>query len=600
MLYYIKAPFKYIYNQLHDFYEYEILGYCRPIKPRFRLRPDKYSQFSKWNYFKFRERDYHGWDDTLFGYNPVNFTYQYLVGRFTFENWWLRKKFWKRNYYWQCYHCFLWYRRGQIYVKNDLLADFIKRLIQYGFGTILVVSLTYIPYRYYIIKKFILDEIFKNNVIFRTFNFFKEKILFLYRFFYPWIRNVKNYISKFVKYILQFINILIDILITIYVQIEINFLIVFNYCFYYPLYYYYSFINYFNIYSHYLNIKIILYSIYLYLYLIKINYLKLKYSTFSNLKQILNYILIKLSYIEAVINIPITIIILIIKFVYNSILYKLVFERIIFIIKNFIFYLFNSNLKILFKKWNNFYFYPTYYIHFWFEYIIIFFVHLFNYIKFYHVKFHLIIIDKILRLFDPIYYKIKFYIVWISYNFLLYSELRFCSFKIFTFYYTVRDFLFDDTYLYYFLKYFAIYSFKFVIFLGCLAFFDFYAFYFWFYKMLWLKFLKPRIIAFFWKYIYEPFMWVFAPFPQPPSHRYWFLFFCYYSTYLYFEDLAGEDEEDDDEDQLISPMSIGYYDGFVHKDLFEDRNAYFCEDGIDYQVNKKIPWADKKLKMFIT
>lgn len=563
-----------------DFWYYDILGYYRPRRKRKWFRVWVPKDHPYWHclskYQPFPRPKWYNWTRDRFGARPINFTYEYITLIFQFEQFWIRRKLWLFLHKREFWHMRRFYtRRSWDRFRMDITI-FAYILKAYTVPTL-------VNWGLFIIS----SPLF----IFDTFCEYRKYIR---------IEIINECITVIVKLIERALSIKLHKYFNLFDSPYFSFrAFPFKYFKYYigtPLY------NFFP-YVFFLSYKII------------------KYSFFSN-----RFVYILMELFTKPFIFPIVVIIKLFLLIINKLKILLIIKKIYYFILNlFLFKKFNNSFinelknKELYvfkqfsqnclKTYNLITFSYNYYFYFWFEYIIYliigvyyYILFLYNNIKMSYCKFHVRIFNYIdyIRIYS---YYLVLYITFIKSRFGEYWAKLSKSYR------NTYYFLFGldyNTYFYIFVKYLGIYTLKTIIFFGCWAFFDCYAFYFYIYYLILAPIIR-KLVALFMAYVYDPLFWFFLPHDYPLSYnRYWFIAFCFYSTFRYFDDISGDEEEDDEEDALVSPMAVGYYDGFMHKDLYEDFPVYFAEDAIDYQYNKKVPWrdkkllwADKKLKMYI-
>lgn len=88
---------------------------------------------------------------------------------------------------------------------------------------------------------------------------------------------------------------------------------------------------------------------------------------------------------------------------------------------------------------------------------------------------------------------------------------------------------------------------------------------------MWEKFIIACYLSWRWckKESYNSFKWLYAPFPQPEWHRWYYLYFCYLSTTALFEYIHIED---------AGPADAGWYDLKVRRDTYRDLVESLTED----------------------
>ena len=561
---YILYPFKTIYNYTYDFCVYTVLRYPRPRKYRRRNTICPTGEFEK-SISKYQRFPAPKWymNAHVFDAHPINSVYNYIVARVSYEQFHVRRLLWLKCLRTETFllnKVFLKrrYIKFMLHMKN--IGVFLDKNYFIQAVLFIIPSLPIVVFRYLNQLRRVIQ---KNYIKFTKWLFYMiERTVALGLYKQKLLPHYKIKIIRFVYYV-YFKNVL-----WYYIYYIIPYLrLVLMFCWNYFLIYLFFFINYCLYFKNILIQKSPIFVFFLFktICLIIIN----------------NLLILITKIIHKIIN-----------------LYFFKKTKNINELKINNLYFFKQFSENCLKKYNLFIFIYHYYIYFWLEYFFYSIIAIFCYpIILYK---NTLIYYKILILYW-IYY-LRVYIGTSIYNIIQFKFYLEWWIKLASTYKKTYNYLFGlgyDTYFYIFVKYLAIYSFKTVIFFGCWAFFDGYAFYT-FYRLI----IRPIIrflVRLFYKYVYYPCIWMFTPYPERDwSLKYWFFWGCFYSTNRYFDDISGDEEEEDEEDALISPMAVGYYDGFVHKDLFEDFHVYFSEDAIDYHINRKIPWAERKLKSFIS
>jgi hypothetical protein len=578
--YFIVAPIKLTYN----FFYYDILGNVKPRRYRRRfLRLWVPRDHPLWHslskYQRFPRPRWNVWSRYDFGHDPINVVYNFIVLKFQYEQFYLRRILWKKALRNE------WRLMKRVFRKRRNYQLIMAKL-----------DVTTLPYT----LKFYAIPMLINALYFLI-------IFPLITFYNLW--DFKNYFRK--NIIHESINIMFR-LIERAISIKLHkYLNIFESPYFrfglIPLKYFKYYIG-TPLYNYIVKLIILTYNLIIYyLFSNKVVYLIMeifhkpflfgcvcftKFSFFV-LNKLKLFIIIKSIY----------------YFILNLFLFKKINYSFLLELKNKKLYSFKQLSQDYLRSYNLITFSYNYYIYFWFEYIIYSIIASFYYIIFLYqnnIGYPKLFVRNwvdYLRLYS---YSLVLYVIFGQF----YKSFFVSWDNLVKNYRSTYIFLFGlgsyNTYFYLFIKYLAIYTLKTIIAFFCLLFFDCYAFYFFGYVLI-LKPIIRRLVRLFMKYVYEPCYWFFIPYPLDfYSHRYAYLALCAYSTLRYDYDISGDEEEDDEEDALIAPMAVGYYDGFIHSDLFEDFPVYFAEDAIDYQYNKKVSffdkkllWTQKKLKMYI-